>query len=82
MELFWQQVLAGIATGAISMPAIEPIAAAMPQPSAFIQPTRTPTSRAETGLAAAARIDRPTRVKRKKKYRKRSRRMVTLIIPA
>ena len=49
-------------TGAISMPAIEPIAAAMPQPSAVIHDTRMPTSRAEAGLAAAARIARPTLV--------------------
>src|SRR6476660_6466037 len=33
-------------TGAISMPAIEPIAAAMPQPSAIIQEVLMPTSRA------------------------------------
>ena len=49
-------------TGAISMPAIAPIAAAMPQPSAIIQPTRMPTSRADSGFAAAARIARPSRV--------------------
>ena len=34
-------------TGAIIMPATAPIAAAMPQPSASIQPTRMPTSRPE-----------------------------------
>ena len=54
-------------TGAIMMPAMAPIAAARPQPSAIIQPTLTPTSRAESGSVAAARIARPTRVKRKKK---------------
>ena len=32
------------------MPATAPIAAAMPQPSAVIQPTRMPTSRADSGL--------------------------------
>ena len=52
-------------TGAISMPATEPIAAAMPQPSAVIQPTRMPASRADSGLAAAARIASPIRVWRK-----------------
>ncbi len=52
-------------TGAISMPATAPIAAAMPQPSAVIQPTRIPTKRADSGLAAAARIARPSRVPRK-----------------
>ena len=52
-------------TGAISMPATEPIAAAMPQPSAVIQPTRMPASRADSGLAAAARIASPMRVWRK-----------------
>src|SRR5262249_22573128 len=40
--------------GAISMPAIPPIAAAMPQPSAVIQPTRIPTRRADSGVLAAA----------------------------
>ena len=37
--------------GAIIMPAIAPIAAASPQPSASIQPTRMPTSRLDTGLS-------------------------------
>ena len=36
--------------GAIIMPAIAPIAAASPQPSASIRSTRIPTSRLETGL--------------------------------
>ncbi len=49
-------------TGAISMPAIEPIAAAMPQPSAIIQEVLTPTSRADSGTEAAARIASPIRV--------------------
>ena len=54
-------------TGAIIMPAIEPIAAAMPQPSAIIQLVLMPTSRADSGSDAAARIARPIRVNRKKK---------------
>ena len=49
-------------TGAISMPAIEPIAAAMPQPSAIIHEVLMPTSRADSGSEAAARIARPIRV--------------------
>ena len=48
-------------TGAISMPATAPIDADMPQPIAIIQPTRMPTSRADSGLAAAARIASPSR---------------------
>ena len=51
--------------GATIMPATAPIAAASPQPSASIQPTRIPTRRAESGFCAAARIARPTGVKRK-----------------
>ena len=51
-----------IALYAIIMPAIEPIAAAMPQPSAIIHDVLTPTSRADSGTDAAARIARPTRV--------------------
>ena len=53
--------------GAISMPATAPIAADMPQPSAIIQPTRMPTSRADSGFAAAARIASPRREPRKNK---------------
>ncbi len=49
-------------TGAINIPATAPIEAAMPQPSAIIQPTRMPTRRADSGFAAAARIARPMRV--------------------
>ena len=49
-------------TGAMRMPATAPIADAMPQPSPVIMPTRMPTSRADSGLAAAARIASPTRV--------------------
>ena len=49
-------------TGAIIMPAMEPIAAAMPQPSAIIHEVLMPTSRADSGSEAAARIARPIRV--------------------
>ena len=51
--------------GATIMPATAPIAAASPQPSASIQPTRMPTSRHDTGLNAAARIASPSLVWRK-----------------
>ena len=51
--------------GATIIPAIAPIAAASPQPSASIQPTRMPTSRLESGFCAAARIASPSGVKRK-----------------
>ncbi len=44
------------------IPATAPIAAAMPQPSEIIRPTRTPASRADSGFAAAARIASPIRV--------------------
>ena len=54
-------------TGAINMPAIEPIAAAMPQPSAIIHEVLMPTSLADSGTEAAARIARPIRVNWKKK---------------
>ena len=52
-------------TGATIMPATAPIAAARPQPSASIHDTRMPTSRAESGLSAAARMASPSGVKRK-----------------
>ena len=42
------------------------MAAARPQPSASIQSTRTPASRAEAGFCAAARMASPSGVKRKK----------------
>ncbi len=51
--------------GATIMPATAPIAAARPQPTASIHDTRMPTSRAESGFCAAARIARPIGVKRK-----------------
>jgi hypothetical protein len=44
------------------MPAMAPIAAAMPQPSAIIQEVLMPTSRADSGYDAAARMARPIRV--------------------
>src|ERR1700761_8851259 len=69
-------------TGAISMPATEPIAAAMPQPSAIIQDVLIPTSRADSGNDAAARIARPTLVYRKKKNRPSSISRVIPIMPA
>src|SRR5216684_6232432 len=69
-------------TGAISMPAMEPIAAAMPQPSAIIHEVLMPTSRADSGTDAAARIARPTRVNWKKKYSKINSSTVTPIMPA
>src|SRR3954451_924207 len=69
-------------TGAISIPAIEPIAAAMPQPSAIIQEVLMPTSRADSGTAAAARIASPTRVYWKKKYRPVNSSRVMPIMPA
>ena len=53
--------------GATIIPATAPTAAARPQPSASIQPTRMPTRRLETGFCAAARIARPSGVKRKNK---------------
>jgi hypothetical protein len=69
-------------TGAISMPAMEPIAAAMPQPSAIIQDVLMPTSCADSGSDAAARIARPMRVNRKKKNSRISNTTVTPIMPA
>ncbi len=44
------------------IPAIAPMADARPQPSASIQPTRTPTSRLDTGFCAAARMASPSGV--------------------
>ena len=52
--------------GAAIIPAIAPSIAAKPQPSASIQPTRTPISRLAAGLKATARIASPSVVKRKK----------------
>ncbi len=48
--------------GATIMPATAPMAAARPQPRPSIQLTRMPTSLAESGFWAAARIARPTEV--------------------
>src|SRR6185312_7261883 len=69
-------------TGAIRMPAIAPMAEAMPQPSAIIQLVLMPTRRADSGTEAAARIARPMRVYWKKKYRPSSSSTVTPIMPA
>src|ERR1700680_1499759 len=69
-------------TGAISLPAREPIAAAMPQPSAIIHEVLMPTNRADSGNEAAARIASPIRVNWKKKYRPISSSTVTPIMPA
>ena len=52
-------------TGAIIIPATAPSTVAKPQPNASIQPTRTPASRDESGLTAAARSASPSFVKRK-----------------
>ena len=67
--------------GAIIMPATAPIKAAIPQPSANIQDTRIPTKRADSGLNAAARIARPSGVKRKKQNTESSTTSVTEIDP-
>ncbi|XFF02180.1 hypothetical protein ACQ3JU_0010 (plasmid) [Bradyrhizobium guangxiense] len=64
------------------MPAIAPIADAMPQPSAIIQEVLMPTSRADSGTEAAARIASPIRVYWKKKYSPISSSTVTPIMPA
>ena len=69
-------------TGATIIPATAPIAAASPQPSASIQPTRTPTRRLDTGFCAAARIARPTGVKRKKPNTRASTTSVTAMEPS
>lgn len=45
-----------------SSPASEPTAAAIPQPTVSITPTRTPRVRATSGANAAARIRRPSGV--------------------
>ncbi len=50
-------------------PATAPTAAASPQPSASIQSTLMPASRADVGFCAAARMARPSGVKRKKANR-------------
>ena len=63
--------------GATIIPATAPTAAASPQPSASIQPTRIPTRRPDIGFCAAARIARPSGVKRKNRYRSKSTTSVT-----
>src|SRR6266571_4827827 len=69
-------------TGAISMPAMAPMAEAMPQPSAIIQDVLMPTSRADSGSAAAARIASPIRVYWKNRNSRISSSTVTPIMPA
>src|SRR2546430_17102010 len=53
------------AVGAAIKPAIAPSTAANPQPSASIQPTRTPMSLLASELTATERIANPSVVKRK-----------------
>ena len=67
--------------GAIRMPATAPTAAASPQPSASIQSTRMPASRADAGFWAAARIARPSGVRRKNANSPMSSATSTTIIP-
>ena len=57
--------------GAVSIPATAPRSAASPQPSASIQVTRTPTSRASSGFTAAARSASPTFVNWKRSQRRK-----------
>ena len=64
------------------MPATAPTAAARPQPSASIQPTRMPTRRLDSGFCAAARIAKPSGVKRKKAYSSASTASVTPMAPS
>ena len=58
--------------GAAIIPATAPSTAASPQPSASIQPTRTPTSRLASGFTADARSASPSFVKRKKSPEQRA----------
>ena len=51
--------------GSAISPATAPSTAASPQPIASIESTRTPTRAAAAGRSAAARIPRPSFVKRK-----------------
>src|SRR5919198_4610897 len=75
---FWSKLPSG---GAAIRPATAPSAAARPQPSAIVQPTRIPVSRLESGLTAAARIASPIFVKRKKSQSSRTARSETPIVP-
>jgi hypothetical protein len=54
-------------TGAISMPAMAPIAAAMPQPSAIIQPGVDADQPADSGLRGGRAHREPDPRERKKK---------------
>ena len=64
------------------MPAIAPIAEAMPQPNAIIHEVLMPTRRADSGSAAAARIASPIRVYWKNRNSRISSSTVTPIMPA
>src|SRR6266581_5680722 len=68
-------------TGAIIIPATAPSTAAIPQPSANIQPTRMPTSRDDSGFTAAARSASPSFVKRKNSANRTTRPTDTATIP-
>ena len=69
-------------TGAISMPATAPIAAAMPQPSAVIQPTRMPTRRADSGLCGGGAHRQPEPRAAEEQIKQPEHHRVTPIIPA
>ena len=57
------------------------MAAANPHPMPSIHDTRMPTSRADSGFWAAARMARPTGVKRKNENRAASTHSITAIVP-
>src|SRR5215213_5776730 len=67
--------------GAAIIPATAPRTAARPQPSASIQPTRTPTSLLAVGLIAVARIASPSDVRLKNAQRARTVTMQTQKTP-
>src|SRR5919199_198871 len=75
---FWSKLPSG---GAAISPATAPSAAARPQPRAIVQLTRMPTSRLDAGFSAAARIARPTFVKRKNAHSNRTASSETPIVP-
>ena len=68
-------------TGATIMPATAPIAPARPQPSISIRPTLMPTSRDDGAFCAAARIARPSGVKRKNVNSAATMQRATKIVP-
>src|SRR5919109_328095 len=67
--------------GATSTPASAPSAAASPQPSISIRPTRTPTSPLDSGLSAAARMASPILVRWKSRNRRPTTPSSTATIP-